>query len=224
MAILKNFLKSSIITLVFLAILLASAGIVGYWQAWIYTGVSLLINLATQFVLRGNPELSNEPSRPGNGSQKWDKALLGIGLLLTIITLVVAGLDTGRNHWSPNFTWSWSLAGAALMIFGSGLFLRSMKENKFFSAVVRIQDERGHSVCMTGPYSVVRHPGYTSMIIGTLGLPLVFLSIWSVIPTILSVILLIVRTIKEDHFLGVELRGYHDYQEETRWLLIPGIW
>ena len=33
-----------------------------------------------------------------------------------------------------------------------------MRENTYLSDTVRIQEERGHKVCTTGPYKYVRHP------------------------------------------------------------------
>src|SRR5664280_1409589 len=47
----------------------------------------------------------------------------------------------------------------ALLASGSALVLWSMAANPFFSAVVRIQAERGQVVVMSGPYRLVRHPG-----------------------------------------------------------------
>ena len=41
----------------------------------------------------------------------------------------------------------------------------AMLSNRFFSAVVRIQRDRGHRVIDGGPYRVVRHPGYAGMIL-----------------------------------------------------------
>ncbi|MGZ3697437.1 MAG: methyltransferase family protein [Bdellovibrionota bacterium] len=224
MTLLKKFLRNSLVTLVFLGFLLGSAGSLDYWQAWLYAGVSVAMNLATQLALRGNPDLSKERSKPGAGMQKWDKAVLGIGLLLTVITLVVAGLDTGRFHWSSGFPWEWSLLGVGLNVLGMAIFLRAMTENHFFSAVVRIQTDREQSVCTTGPYRLVRHPGYVGLIIGTLGFPFLFVSVWSVIPTLLSVATLIARTAMEDRFLEAQLKGYRDYQRITRYRLVPGIW
>jgi protein-S-isoprenylcysteine O-methyltransferase Ste14 len=99
-----------------------------------------------------------------------------------------------------------------------------MKENRFFSAVVRIQTDRGHTVCSTGPYRLVRHPGYAGMIIGTLGLPLMLTSFWSGLPALLSAVLLVVRTRLEDATLQEELTGYREYQAATRFRLVPGLW
>ncbi len=221
---LKRLLPSSVLTLFFLLILLLSAGRFDYWQAWLYTGISLVMNIAMVLALRGDTELSKERAKPGAGTQKWDKFILAIGLLLTIATQVVAGLDTGRYHWSPPAPWILAVFGAILNIVGGTLFLRAMEENRFFSAVARIQKDREQSVCTSGPYKIVRHPGYIGMIIGTLGFPFLFLSIWATIPTALSIVNLIIRTAMEDRFLAEELAGYKEYQLKTRFRLVPGLW
>jgi len=220
----KRFFISLITTAIFLAILLISAGRFDYWQAWAYGAISTILNLCTRLILRHAPDVAKERAKPGEGARGWDKVLLGVGFLLTLITLVVAGLDSGRFHLWPQPSWDWFLMGVALTTTGSVLFLLALKENRFFSAVVRIQTERGHSVCSTGPYSVVRHPGYAGMILGTMGLPLLFMSVWSGIPALLSSILLIVRTRLEDVALEKELPGYQDYQRATRFRLVPGLW
>jgi hypothetical protein len=113
--------------------------------------------------------------------------------------------------------------GALLMLAGTSVFLLAMRENRFFSAVVRVQTDRGHAVCDTGPYKVVRHPGQAGMIVGTLGFPLLFMSAWSVIPVLLAVALMVVRTRMEDAFLEQHLVGYRDYQRATRYRLAPDI-
>ncbi len=223
MSILSKSFRSVAVTLFLLSLLLVSAGRLDYWQAWVYAAISLSMSLATQFVLRDQEDLSKERSKPGKGMQKWDRAILGVGFLLTLATLVIAGLDTGRFFWSPQIPWEWSFFGVALNVAGMSIFLRAMTENKFFSSVVRIQDDRKHLVCSSGPYKIVRHPGYLGMIIGTMGFPFLFLSFWSIVPTLLSVANLLVRTVMEDRFLAKELGGYRAYQNTTRFLLIPGV-
>jgi protein-S-isoprenylcysteine O-methyltransferase Ste14 len=220
----KQLISSLIATLVFLLILLLSAGRLDYWQAWVYAAVSVLMSVCTRIALRDAPDVERERSKPGEGTKAWDKSLLGIGLLLNIVTFVVAGLDSGRFHWAPRLTLGWSVAGTVLSVLGMGLFLRALKENRFFSSVVRIQTDRGHTVCTTGPYRWVRHPGYVGMIIGTLAMPLLFTSAWSALPVLLSVIVLVVRTRLEDRTLAAELPGYEDYARSTRYRLIPGLW
>jgi protein-S-isoprenylcysteine O-methyltransferase Ste14 len=52
--------------------------------------------------------------------------------------------------------------------------------------------------------------GNLGMIVGTMGVPLLFQSTWSIVPAGLSVIALIVRTQLEDDLLTKELDGYRD--------------
>jgi protein-S-isoprenylcysteine O-methyltransferase Ste14 len=211
-------------TCFFLAVLLLSAGRFNYWQGWIYAAVGLFMSFATQLILSDNPDLLKERSRPGAGAKVWDKNLLGLGLFLTLATLVVAGLNSGRYHWPPNLSWMWFIPGLILSLVGMSIFLLALKENRFFSAVVRIQTDRNQTVCKTGVYKIVRHPGNAGMIIGTIGLPFLFLSAWSAIPVLFSIGILVIRTHLEDNLLKEELEGYADYQHSTHFRLIPGIW
>jgi protein-S-isoprenylcysteine O-methyltransferase Ste14 len=220
----KSFLPAILSNLVFLAILLVSAGRLTYWSAWVYAAIGLGMNVLMRLILRKDPDLVKERTKPGPGAKAWDKKLLGLGLLLTLAMLVVAGLDAGRFHWKPQLTWPWSAAGVLLNLTGMGIFLLALRENRFFSAVVRVQSDRGHTVCSSGPYRVVRHPGNAGMIIGTIGLPLLLMSAWSAIPAVLSALLLVARTRLEDAVLENELDGYRAYQSATRYRLIPGLW
>ncbi len=220
----KSLLPAIVSNLVFLAILLGCAGTLRYWPAWLYLATSVLMTVLTRVVLRRHPELLAERLRPGVDAKSWDKKLLGVGFLLTLAMLVVAGLDAGRYRWSPRLAWPWSIAGLTLTLAGMALFLLALRENRFFSSVVRIQRERGHTVCDTGPYRVVRHPGHAAMILGTVGLPLLLLSAWTAIPAFLFVAVMIVRTNLEDAALAEELDGYREYQRATRYRLVPGLW
>jgi protein-S-isoprenylcysteine O-methyltransferase Ste14 len=221
--ILRPFLTSLAATIVFTAIVLVSAGRASVWQAWVYAGISLVLNLGQRLILSGNPELARERARPAPGAPSWEKAILALGLLLTVTMLVTAGLQF-RYLGGPSLSWIWFFVGVALSLTGALLFLWALNENRFFGAVVRVQAERGQDVCMTGPYRVVRHPGNLGMIIGTLGLPLLFQSTWSLVPAGLSVAALLVRTHLEDAFLTKGLGGYGDYRKQTRFRLVPGLW
>lgn len=220
----QRLLASSVTTLVFLVVLLVAAGHVDYWQAWAYAGLSLTMNVATWVVLRGAPEVAKERLQPGRGAKSWDKALLLAGLVLNVVMLIVAGLDSGRFHFRPVLSFRWAIAGILVSLAGMSLFLWALKENRFFSSVVRVQADRGQTVCTTGPYRVLRHPGNAGMIVGTLGLPLLFTSAWSLIPALLFAALLVVRTYLEDRTLSAELSGYVEYRAHTRFRLVPGVW
>ena len=211
-------------TLIFFSILFISAGKIGYWQGLVYLVIGLVMVLLNYSVLRIDAELLNERSRPGEGTKNWDKAILGLSFLMTISMYITAGLDSGRYHWSPDFHWSLYLVGIILTISGQLLFLIAQKQNKFFSSTVRIQKNREHVVCETGLYRIVRHPAYLGSVIQALGFPLLFGSLWSIIPIGLLIILFITRTWLEDQTLKNELKGYPEYADKTRYKLIPYVW
>jgi protein-S-isoprenylcysteine O-methyltransferase Ste14 len=176
------------------------------------------------WTIKNDTELMSERSKVGKDSKSWDKFILGLSGVVYLISVVIAGLDSGRFQWSPDFHWSIYLMGVVLMIIGQVIFLTARKENKYFSSVVRIQTDRGHTVCDTGIYKFVRHPGYFGMTISLAALPLLTGSVWSTIPILIAIILLFIRTYLEDETLKKELKGYSDYSQKTRQRLIPKIW
>jgi protein-S-isoprenylcysteine O-methyltransferase Ste14 len=218
------FTKQLIGVLVFYAIIFISAGRIDYWQGLIYLVLGLVMSMLNYTVLRIDSELLNERSKPGEGTKTWDKVILVLSLLVTISMYIVAGLDSGRYHWSPEFHWSLYLIGILLTASGQLIFLIAQKQNKFFSSTVRIQTDRNHIVCETGLYKIIRHPAYMGSIIQSLGFPLIFGSLWSILPICLMIILLITRTMLEDKILTNELKGYLEYTGKTQYRIIPFVW
>jgi protein-S-isoprenylcysteine O-methyltransferase Ste14 len=154
----------------------------------------------------------------------WDKVYFVLSTPLWFVMVIVAALDAGRYGWGPNVPTAVVVAGALFYALGQSLFLWAKAVNRFFSAVVRIQTERGQTVCRDGPYRFVRHPGYLSgVLFGPAG-PLVLGSFWALIPAVLAALLLVVRTALEDKTLQAELPGYRDYARDVRFKLIPGVW
>jgi len=217
-------IKHFVGTFLFFTVLFASAGRLDYWPAIVYVIIGLIMSVLNYTVLRVDPELLEERSKPGKGTKKWDKILLGLFFLITITMYIIAGLDSGRYHWSPDFHLSLFIAGIILTVTGQLLFLLAQKQNKFFSSTVRIQTDRDQTVCETGLYKFVRHPAYMGSIIQLIGFPLLFGSLWSIIPAGLLFILHITRTILEDKTLKNELKGYLEYSGKTRYKIIPYIW
>jgi protein-S-isoprenylcysteine O-methyltransferase Ste14 len=82
-----------------------------------------------------------------------------------LVHFIVAGLDRGRLHLSDDVP-AW-LEAVALAVLAATyvLVLRAMRVNRFFSSIVRIQSDRGQFVVTTGPYAVIRHPGYLAGIV-----------------------------------------------------------
>ena len=211
-------------TFIFFLVLFTSAGRIDYWQGLIYVTAGLIMFALNYTLLKPDNELLTERTKPGEGSKKWDKVLLALSFVLTITMFIIAGLDSGRYNWSPNFHWSLSLCGIFLTVSGQLLFLIAQKQNKFFSSTVRIQTDREHTVCDTGLYKTVRHPAYLGSIIQSLGFPLLFGSLWSILPVGFMIILHIIRTHWEDKTLIKELDGYREYSLKTCYRIFPFIW
>ena len=112
-------------------------------------------------------------SKIGKGTKSWDKLILALSGLTYLASIALAGFDSGHYQWSLSFHLSIYVLGIALTLIGHVIFHKARKENKYFSSVVRIQTERGHTVCDTGIYRIVRHTGYTGMTISLAAIPLI---------------------------------------------------
>ncbi|MGZ3937943.1 MAG: methyltransferase family protein [Flavisolibacter sp.] len=211
-------------SLLFFTILFISAGKLYYWQGLIYFAIGIVMTTLNYTVFTIDPELLTERSGPHKDTKSWDKVILGFSSLATIAMYILAGLDSGRYHWSPTFLSILYVVGIILTIAGQLLFLIAQKQNSFFSSTVRIQTDRQHTVCDHGLYAFVRHPAYLGFIIQLIGFPLLFGSLWSIIPVTVSIVLFIIRTELEDKTLRDELSGYIEYSKKTRFKIVPGIW
>jgi protein-S-isoprenylcysteine O-methyltransferase Ste14 len=220
----KLFIKSLIGTLFFLLIIFISAGRLNYWQGWLYAAIGIMSVFINSLSLKNNDELAAERSSLKSGTKSWDKKILGLSAVTLIIIYIVAGLDSGRFRWSPEFHWAINALGVTLILLGEIVFLMAQNQNKFFSSVMRIQTDRGHTVCDTGIYKIIRHPAYFGNIITAIGIPLILGSLWAFIPSSVSIFLIIIRTSFEDRTLIKELEGYRDYTLKTRYRLLPYIW
>ena len=206
-----------------LALLLFAAGRWDYWQAWVYVGLNAAIILLMGTVLTPDKNLMEERLSPGGKPKGWDLFYFYVTTPLYVIALVLAGLDA-RFGWSEGMPVGAYAAGAAIYLVGQGIFQWARYTNRFFSSVVRIQSDRGHTVCSEGPYRIVRHPGYVGGILYTASMGLVLGSWWACLPQFLAVLMLVWRTGREDRVLQAELTGYSDYARVTRWRLLPGVW
>lgn len=211
-------------TILFFSLIFISAGTLSFWQGWVYVIIGIIMMVLSLTVFRLDSELMEERSKPGAGVKSWDKLILGLSFLVTLGMYVTAGFDSGRYHRPKDINWIAFSAGVFMTISGQLLFLIAQKQNKFFSSTVRIQYDRGHTVCDTGLYKIVRHPAYLGSIIQATGFPLLFCSPWSVIPVSVLILLFVIRTHFEDKTLNTELKGYSEYSSITRYKLVPFIW
>ncbi len=222
--ILKRLGTVTLFLVVIAAILFLSAGRLDWTWAWVYLGiclVSVLIN--APIMLCTSPETIAERGEL-KMTQKWDRVISGLIALAMYFALpLVAGVDV-RFGWTPDLGVPVHVAGAVGLAVGLELSSWAMIANAYFSTAVRIQSERGHTVCSTGPYRFVRHPGYVGFILQSIGPSFLWGSLWALIPGITGAVLIIIRTSLEDRMLQAELPGYLDYVQQVRYRLVPGIW
>ncbi len=208
-------------------ILFMCGGDFSWWQAWVYT---LLIVAAGV-----GGRISGERRHPGlmaerqsgesiQGAKAWDKVLAPLmALSISFPLVIVAGLDH-RFGWSPVFPLWLIVLGIFLTALGYAVSAWAFIENRFFSSVVRIQKDRGHAVCDSGPYRIVRHPSYAGNVLALPGIVLALGSLWTLIPAAVALVIAVIRTALEDRTLQEELPGYQEYAQRVRYRLFPGIY
>jgi len=208
-------------------ILFGAAGRLDWAAGWAYLlAVGGLAVLSRAWLMRTNPALAVERNRAyaRTDAKTWDRYLMAlVGLIGPWIVLLVAGLDA-RNGWSAPIAPGLQIAALVVIVLSMLIATWAMFSNPFFSATVRIQTDRGHTVVSRGPYRFVRHPGYSSGLLLYLAVPVLLGSWWGLIPAALVDLLVIYRTVLEDRTLHEELPGYPEYAARVRYRLIPGVW
>jgi protein-S-isoprenylcysteine O-methyltransferase Ste14 len=195
----------------------------GTWHdPWLWA-YAILWSATTSYALFSiDEDLARERFHPPTAGA--DGIALHVVRVIALTHFVVGALDSGRWHLTspvPLGLRAFALAAMALTI---GVFYRAMRENRFFSSVVRVQNERGHHVIDSGPYGIVRHPGYAGLI---LGMPFSGLALGSWLAAAIGLVmsgLILRRVMFEDTFLTKNLEGYAAYAQRVTRRLIPGVW
>lgn len=210
---------------VFLAVFMFLPAGTWLWErGWLFILVFLMSAVAASLYLRrANPDLLAARINRHQGTERWDKILVGFFVVIWLAILPVAALDDGRFQWFP-VPWWVCLLGYALLFVGMGLLTWAEAVNKFFEPTVRIQADRGQTVIDTGPYRCVRHPGYVGGLLISIGMALSLGSLWALIPAGVSSLVLVLRTKWEDETLQSKLSGYKEFAQRVRYRLIPGVW
>lgn len=200
--------------------LFASAGTLAIPGFWVYVAIFAAVIVISFTSL--DPGLLRERWRPGG---QRPPMVLRLFALVLIVHWVIAGLDRGRFHVSDCVPSGLRTVGLIAMAAGYAFALWAMRVNRFFSSVVRIQDDRGQHVIDAGPYRFIRHPGYLAGIVIVVASG-IGLGSWlaAAVLVILSLPFLLYRVITEDRVLQDRLPGYRDYAARVRWRLFPGLW
>lgn len=211
----KNVLKRVaiiFIQLIFgLALLIGISGDFSYIGAWLLGGLYLVSYLC--FGLMLPKKIIQARSRKIINQPLYEKVLHIPMLLFGYATYVVAALDQ-RFNWTIEIPVYMLILSSFIFLMGMGIVLWAMIENPYFNQKISIDEK--HEVIKTGPYAVIRHPGYLGMITYFTVVPIILESLFAVIPTVCLIVLFIVRTNKEDQYLKAHLEGYESYQKNVK--------
>lgn len=203
--------------------LLWSAHDYGWLDAYWSIGVLFLgLALTVLHLARVNPDLIAARRRFGAGTRPWDYAMIAALVVGTTVLLWVAGFDR-RWMWAQLPLWA-ELLGLLLIIAGVTVIAWAQAVNRHFEPSVRIQADRGHSVVDGGPYAHVRHPGYAGGALILVGMALALGSGWALLPALLVIALIVVRTVLEERALRDGLAGYADYTQRVKYRWVPWVW
>jgi protein-S-isoprenylcysteine O-methyltransferase Ste14 len=222
-AIARGFVSLAVTIIVMAVLLFATAGTLSWPLGWWFiVAFVLCVLVAMAIIWRANPELFTARSRVQPGTKSWDYIFLILVVAGFILMPLVAGFD---------FRFGWSAVPGWVVVLGYVLFVLSFAGqtwpqavNRHFEPGVRIQQDRGQTVIDTGPYAIVRHPGYISGALLALSIPLMLASWWALVPALVATLALAIRTPLEERTLRAELPGYTEYTQRVRYRWVPGVW
>jgi protein-S-isoprenylcysteine O-methyltransferase Ste14 len=194
----------------------------GTWRdPWLWAYVLLWSSATGYAMFSMDEDLLQERFHPPTAGA--DAVALHFVRAAALSHFVVGALDSGRWHLT-SVPSGLRVVGLAVLAATLWMFFRAMRENRFFSSVVRVQNERGHRVVDSGPYSIVRHPGYAGLM---WAIPFSGLALGSWLAAAIGLVmsgLVLRRVLFEDAFLTKNLEGYAAYTGRVRHRLIPGVW
>jgi protein-S-isoprenylcysteine O-methyltransferase Ste14 len=138
------------------------------------------------------PPTKNHPNVTAGIVMRFGQVVVGL-----VAQAVILFLAAGQLNW----TWAWVFLGICLVsvLINGTIMLRTNPET--IAERGRPKETKDWTVCRTGPYRFVRHPGYVGTILQSLGIPSLLGSLWALIPGITAAALMIIRTSLEDRML-----------------------
>jgi protein-S-isoprenylcysteine O-methyltransferase Ste14 len=218
-------------SLVSLVVTLAVMGVLLFWPAgtfdwpagwWFAAAFVACTLIAIVIIWRVNPEIFAARSRIQPGTKTWDYFFIALVIGAFMLVMPVAALDF-RFGWSfvPGWLVAIGYVGFVLAYAGS---IWPVAVNRHFEPGVRIQEDRGQTVIDSGPYAIIRHPGYSSATLLAFSMALMLGSYWALLPALVVTLGLAVRTVFEERTLRDGLPGYTEYTRRVKYRWVPGVW
>ena len=224
---LLNLVVKTLIWLAFMAaLMLVPAGTIWWVQAWIYLALmGITSTLITTWLYIHDPGLlAQRIASPVQREQAaWDRIFMSCMIVFFIAWMAVMGLDAVRFRASHVPVWA-QAAGAVAILISQYVFWLVFRANSYAAPVVKIQEERGHTIATGGPYAIVRHPMYAGAILFLFGTPLLLGSWYGVALAPVIVVAFGVRAVLEERTLAAQFPDYADYAARVRYRFVPLIW
>ena len=132
-------------------------------------------------------------------------------LLIAVGAIVVLGVTGNLFAWSP-FVITAQMAAVGLNVWAR----RSFQEGTFRVSAA----PGGTSIIRRGPYRVVRHPMYSSVLLFIWAAVVSHASVFTLTVGIAATVMIVVRVVAEERLLRAHYPEYPDYARSTK-ALVP---
>jgi protein-S-isoprenylcysteine O-methyltransferase Ste14 len=118
-----------------------------------------------------------------------------------------------------------NILGVILLVTGYVIHLGyAHKEMKKYAVQAHEHSTQPRTLITSGPYSKVRHPGYSGLVLIYFGFALGFAVVWMLVPAVIFTILTCLTAIKEEGYLKERFgKEYEEYAKRVPWRFIPKI-
>jgi protein-S-isoprenylcysteine O-methyltransferase Ste14 len=149
-----------------------------------------------------------------------------VGMALEFPILISVGIAGIVLSW-PRFPFYPlpNILGVILLVTGYVIHLGyAHKEMKKYGVQAHQHSMQVGTLITSGPYSRVRHPGYSGLVLIYFGFALGFAVVWMLVPAVIFTILTCLTAIKEEEFLKERFgKEYEEYARRVPWRFIPKI-
>lgn len=151
------------------------------------------------------------------------RVTLALGIVALVGFILVPPWEYA--HFSGPIPRDGPLAWFGLALFAAGILLQATAFwalRGLYTSRLGVQPE--HRLVTSGPYCLIRHPGYLSNLICLAGIGLALSSLVGLGLTLFVVPLIVWRIGHEEEMLAAEFgQAYQRYRQQTKWRLIPRI-
>ena len=149
--------------------------------------------------------------------------LIVMAMSFVSVSLLIVGSPWEYAHFTGPIPRDGPVAWIGLALFAAGIALQAATMWALRGMyTVRLGMQPGHHLVASGPYRLVRHPGYLSYIVSMTGIGLALSSLVGLGLAILVLPFILWRIQREEEMLVAEFgEEYQTYRRETKWRLIP---